>query len=216
MKKTEYIFIGIASAVLMAVGIAVVNKVSGAVPKAKKGGSILFVGDSLTEGNYSYSYLIKKLLAGRHVDILAKGGMRTKWMLDNLKTTLANKHYDNVVIYGGVNDMFSAVTPLAAIANIQAMVDIVVAQGGIAYVIVGYNAVQFMGKVKPTSYVPTYDGMWQLVLKYADFQRQLASKIKNATIIPVFSMEPSYTSDGIHPNGAGHVKIKDIVIGYLV
>jgi hypothetical protein len=83
--------------------------------------SILFVGDSITEAQYSYAHLIKKEFPKKDIQVLAKGGMRTKWMLDNLKPLLAKKHFDRVYIWGGVNDMFSAVTIEQAIANLKQM-----------------------------------------------------------------------------------------------
>ncbi len=64
--------------------------------------SILFVGDSFTAGspNYSYSYIIKNTLTDNVVDIVAMSSQKTDWMLANLQSQLAQKHYDRVYIWG--------------------------------------------------------------------------------------------------------------------
>lgn len=168
--------------------------------------SILFVGDSITAGEYCYSYLIKGLLPDKRVDVLAKGGMRTQWMVDNLKKQLQGNRYDRVYIWGGVNDMFSSVSVEKAISNIQQMVDMVNAQGGDAFVITGYDARTFMAddKLKPTSHVPTKEGMIALKNRYIEFQKQLRRSINHATVVPMFDISSSMGSDGIHPNAAAH------------
>ncbi len=175
----------------------------------KKISSILFVGDSITEGDYCYSNLIRKQLTDKKVDVLAKGGMRTKWMLDNLKTQLQNNNYDRVYIWGGVNDMFSSVAIKDAISNIQQMVDLVTAHGGEAYVILGYDAKVFMddNKLKPTSHVPTKEGMVALKNRYIEYQKELRRSIRHATVVPLFDIPSSMGSDGIHPGGTAHKMI---------
>lgn len=186
--------------------------------KMDAGSKILFVGDSITAGTgYSYSYLIKNKLTDMVVDILAKGGMQTSWMLTNLPTQLATKKYDRVYIYGGINDMFSGVTEAKAVANVQAMVDLAIKNGADIYVILGYDAKKFMTEknLKPTIYVPTVAGMIALRDKYIRYQNLLKSSIKNAVIVPQFDLDPSYNSDGIHPTAAAHVLIENILLKNL-
>ena len=207
---------------VVAVGAIAINSKKGlliglkGVKKSNKlgtGANILFVGDSITTEFYNglptdtYSYLIKhKYLTGRNVDILALGGMQTSWMLANLPAQLKLKKYDRVYIWGGVNDIYSNVTAEKATANIQAMVDLVVAQGGEAYVILGYDTKIFTpdSKLVPTSYVPTVAGMAALRDKYILYQTYLGDTIQNATVVPLFELDSSMNSDGIHPTLAAH------------
>jgi lysophospholipase L1-like esterase len=179
--------------------------------------SILFVGDSITAAEFSYANLIKKEYPKKDIQVLAKGGMRTSWMLANLKPVLNQKHYDRVYIWGGVNDMFSAVTIEQAINNIQQMVNMVNAQKGEAFVIIGYDTEIFMDKDKlqTTKYVPTKEGMYKLRERYIIFQNRLEKEIRNAKIIKKFNLNSSYTADAIHPNPSAHKIIKSIILKSL-
>jgi lysophospholipase L1-like esterase len=185
--------------------------------------SILFVGDSITaityQGKpvtYTYPNVIKKEVEpkGVKVDVLAIGGKRTSWMLSSLIEKLKNNSYDRVYIYGGVNDMFSATTIKEALNNIQQMVDLTNSKGGEAFVITGYDTKIFMDddKLVPTNYVPTKEGMIKLKNRYIDFQNSIGSSIKNATIIPKFNISSKYTSDGVHPSGAGQKMIAESLL----
>ena len=175
---------------------------------------ILFVGDSITTIEHkgiviksNYPYLIKRELQpkGIGVDVVAIGGKRTKWMLDNLIVKLKTNKYDRVYIYGGINDMFSGVSEKAALNNIQKMVDVVNKSGSDAFVIVGYDAKYFMDsdKLRRTPYVPTKLGMIALKDKYIRYQNLIPITIKNATIIKKFNISSKLTKDGIHPTGRG-------------
>jgi lysophospholipase L1-like esterase len=176
--------------------------------------SILFVGDSITVADFSYANLIKKQYPKKDIQVLAKGGMRTKWMLDNLKIELNKKHYDRVYIYGGINDMFSAITIEDAISNIQQMVNLVIAQKGEAYVIIGYDAEIFIdkNKLKTTDYVPTIEGMYKLRDRYILFQNKLSIDIRNAKVINKINLSSKYGFDAVHPAASGHLIIKDIIL----
>jgi lysophospholipase L1-like esterase len=185
--------------------------------------SILFVGDSITAIEYNgkpvtstYPNIVKKELEpkGIKVDVVAKGGRRTDWILDNLTEKLKKNTYDRVYIYGGVNDMFSSTTIKEALNNIQKMVDLVNSKGGKAFVITGYDTRIFMedDKLVPTKYVPTKAGMIKLKNRYIEFQDSIASSIKNATIIPKFNISSKYTSDGVHPSGTGQKMIAESLL----
>jgi hypothetical protein len=179
--------------------------------------SILFVGDSITVADYSYANLIKKEYPQKDIQILAKGGMRTKWMLDNLKPVLDKRHFDRVYIWGGINDMFSATTIENAIGNIQQMVNMVNAQKGEAFVIIGYDTEQFMdkNKLQTTKYVPTKEGMFKLRERYIQFQNRLEKEIRNAKIIKKFNLNTSHTVDAIHPTASAHRTIKSEILKSL-
>ena len=176
--------------------------------------SMLFVGDSITAIDYNgtpvtftYPNLLKKELEpkGIKIDVLAKGGKRTDWLLSNLTEKLKTNKYDRIYIYGGVNDMFSAVTKEKALQNVQDMVDLSIKNGAEPYVIVGYDAEKFMdeNKLKPTSYVPTKAGMVKLKNRYIDFQNSIPTTIKRATIVEKINIPSSMTADGIHPTPSG-------------
>ena len=182
--------------------------------KAQPVGSVLFVGDSITAIEYNgepvtwtYPNIIKKELASKNVkvDVVAKGGKRTDWILTNLTEKLKTNKYDRVYIYGGVNDMFSSTTKESALQNVQKMVDLIKSNGGEPYVIIGYDAETFMdeNKLKPTSYVPTKAGMVKLKNRYIDYQNSIADTIKGATIVDKFDIPSSMTSDGVHPTPSG-------------
>jgi lysophospholipase L1-like esterase len=168
--------------------------------------NILFIGDSMTsetwngQPTYTYSYLIKHKLTDKNVDIIAEVGKTTSWMLSNLKTKLAAKKYDRVYIWGGINDIFSGYSQVNAISNIQSMVDLVVAQGGDAYVLIGYTTEKFMTPAVLTA------SKYNAAMKpyYVTYQKKLKSSIKHATIVDEFDLSSAYSSDGIHPTVAAH------------
>jgi lysophospholipase L1-like esterase len=182
--------------------------------------SMLFVGDSITAIDtngtpvtFTYPNLLKKELErkGIKIDVLAKGGKRTDWMLSNLTEKLKTNKYDRIYIYGGVNDMFSAVTKDKALQNVQSMVDLSIKNGSQPYVIVGYDTEKFMDedKLKPTSYVPTKAGMVKLKNRYIDFQNSIPSTIKGAIIVEKINIPSSMTTDGVHPTPSGQKLIAD-------
>jgi len=188
--------------------------------------NILFVGDSITaityQGKpvtYTYPNVVKKELEpkGIKVDVLAIGGKRTSWMLSSLIEQLKNNSYDRVYIYGGINDMFSAVTIKEALNNIQQMVDLINSKGAEAYVIVGYDARVLMdeNKLATTSNVPTKAGMIELKNRYIEFQDSIPNGIKNATIIPKANISSSYTSDAVHLSGKGSKIFGDYLLKYI-
>ena len=204
------LFYGVTTAIGLALIYLTVKKFFGKkLPK-----SMLFVGDSITAIDYNgtpvtftYPNLLKKELEpkGIKIDVLAKGGKRTDWLLSNLTEKLKTNKYDRIYIYGGVNDMFSAVTKDKALQNVQDMVDLSIKNGAEPYVIVGYDAEKFMdeNKLKPTSYVPTKAGMVKLKNRYIDFQNSIPTTIKRATIVEKINIPSSMTADGIHPTPSG-------------
>jgi lysophospholipase L1-like esterase len=185
--------------------------------------TMLFVGDSITAIEYkgqpvttAYPNLLKKELEpkGIKIDVLAEGGKRTDWMLTNLIEKLRTNKYDRIYIYGGINDMFSAVSKAKVLSNLQQMVDVSKKNGADPYVIVGYDAQSFMDedKLKPTKYVPTKAGMLELKKKYVDYQNAIPSTIKGATIVGKFKIPSSMTSDAIHPTPNGQKIIANALL----
>ena len=188
--------------------------------------SILFVGDSISIDksrnkplNFTYTSLIRKDLKpkGIDVDVLAIGGKRTSWMLEQLPKALTKKKYSRVYIFGGINDMFSSTTKQTAYNNIQKMVDLVIKSGAEPYVIVGYDARKMMTKEKlnPTKYVPTKDAMFKLAQRYYDFQDNIKDNIKNTKFVDKIDIGGN-TGDGSHPNQKGHKLLKEGVMKTII
>jgi lysophospholipase L1-like esterase len=117
--------------------------------------NVMFVGDSHSAGpGWTWNYLIAKDHPEWNVTHVTKGGKRTDWMLQNLKTNLSKKKYDLVFIYGGANDVMSPIPISTPIKNIQSMVDLVNSQGGKAVVLTGFDSESTFNpnKITPTIY----------------------------------------------------------------
>lgn len=164
-----------------------------------KNNNVLFIGDSITaDPSFSYPALLRKLRPDLVIDVLAKSGATTRWMLQNYSSKM-NKQYGKVFIYGGVNDAYNQSIPVAAtVRNVQDMVDAFVKTGAEVYVILGYEPRGFM------DYNP----------KYEDLQKQLSSRITKAVIIPKINLGVQLT-DGIHPNASGQKILAAAINSYL-
>ena len=178
-------------------------------------GSILIVGDSHTVDNgVTWSSLMKKNFD--NVTVRAIGGKRTSWMKEQLTDALSKQHYDKVIIWGGSNDAFSLVSINNAISNLQEMVNMVKAQNGTPYVIVGYDNRTF---IDPEKMEPTRFADKEQMKKYRDkmiqLQSEIGNKITGAVIIPMFGLSNSYTNDNIHGNVSAHRIVFDDVQKYI-
>jgi lysophospholipase L1-like esterase len=174
--------------------------------------SILFVGDSVTAGSYSYPNIIAKKYSNILVDILAIGGKTTGWMLDNLPTQLSLKKYDRVYIYGGINDSFNdSISTQTALNNVQKMVNLVTNTGAIAVVIIGYNTDNStdFNKIPTTIYVKDKTLYIPMIEKYKKYQELLKTNIQNAQFVGKF--EIGKLSDGLHPSSVQHSVIAKII-----
>lgn len=166
--------------------------------------NVLFVGDSITALPYSYANSIKKN-SNLNVDIMAKGGMPTSWMLDNLPQQLSGKKYDRVYIYGGVNDAWNdSIKTEKTLKNLQTMVDMANNNGADVFVIIGYEPNGFMDytKMPVTRYQNSKADNIPLIEKYKNYQSLIPQKINNANFIHKISIN-GMTSDGIHPSQSG-------------
>ena len=213
------LFYGLATVLGLGILYLIIKKPFGKkLPK-----SMLFVGDSITAIDYNgkpittaYPNLLKKELEpkGIKIDVLAEGGKRTDWLLENLIQKLKTNKYDRIYIYGGINDMFSAVSKTKALSNLQQMVDVSKKNGSDPYVIIGYDAQSFMDedKLKPTKSVPTKAGMLELKKKYVDYQNTIPNTIKGATIVGKFKIPSSMTTDAIHPTPSGQKIIANALL----
>jgi peptidoglycan hydrolase-like protein with peptidoglycan-binding domain/lysophospholipase L1-like esterase len=190
--------------------------------------NVLFVGDSLSSApGYTWNYkLASKNSSKWNSEHLVKGGVRTGWMLDKLRSKLnQDKKYDLVFIYGGTNDMFSLITKNEAISNINKMVDLVAKQGGKTIVFAGYDAEKVMseksnsngGNLKKTIYC-SEECMLKSRKKMIEFQDAIPSEISGENVIVIPKMpggDPSWAGDGTHVGPQVHNKMADYVGGYL-
>ncbi len=200
------------------------------------GKKMLIIGDSQsaikgekTDITYTYPNLLKPKLKeiGVELDVLAKGGMTTAWMLENLPNQLKSNKYDIVMIYGGGNDASNtsyeiSLTPSASkkgkttdtLSNFQRMVDMCIAQGAEVFINLGYKHEDpnFKGEgkfgnytlMKPTRYQEKSEDWIPLIKRRFLLQELLPKAIKNVKkFIPVYDLKGN-SSDGIHPSAAGH------------
>ncbi len=98
------------------------------VPKSteNKGKNILFVGDSLTAGfgidGQGFVDQIKAKNPALNIKRIAVTGKQTGWMLDQLKKELSSgRNYETIVIWGGINDIYSNNSISGAKNNLQEM-----------------------------------------------------------------------------------------------
>lgn len=78
---------------------------------AKKGSvrSILAVGDSNTNANFSYADQLRQRFPGLVIKKIAQDGANSSWMKAQLEQELQNNKYDAISILGGSNDVYGGV-----------------------------------------------------------------------------------------------------------
>jgi lysophospholipase L1-like esterase len=173
--------------------------------------NVMFVGDSHSAGpGWTWNYLIAKDHPEWNSTHITKGGKRTDWMLENLKSDLSKKKYDLVFIYGGANDVMSPLPITTPIKNIQKMVDLVNKQGGKAIVLTGFDSESIFNpnKVATTKYCDR-ECMIGFKPKRVKYQQELPSTITGAKVIPKLVGKYSWSNDGVHVGSAQHKLMKD-------
>lgn len=225
VKKYKYWIIGgVALIVIGAVVIAIRRKSLNKLKKSPK--SILFVGDSQTTiKNYAnntpikYTYpniLIEQFAPkGITIDVLAKGGETSSWMLKNLPEKLKEKKFDRIYIQAGGNDAANNVPYEKFKDNIEKMIDLGKKSGAEVVYMVWYDRgkVLDINKLATTIYVPTKEEMYKRYLNYIDWQKKLPNDLKGKAdaILPMFEIDKSDLGDAVHPNSKGHKKIAEII-----
>lgn len=183
-------------------------------PNPKK---ILIVGDSQSaiksssgsDISYTYPNILRKDFPDKQIDVLAIGGKRTSWMLENLPSKLNENKYDRVYIYGGGNDTSSRVPISETLSNIQKMVDLSNENGADVFVNTGWIIEGESGKfgnhnIMPLNKYTTAPEMWiPKVERRKELQNRIPTEIKNASFIMPYDLKQN-TGDGIHPNREGH------------
>jgi lysophospholipase L1-like esterase len=163
---------------------------------------ILFVGDSLTSYSNGWQDAVGRAM-GVDYDVLARGGKRTSWMLKALEEQLRDdSEYDEVVIYGGINDSFSYVSSSSTIQNLQSMVDLCNRLRIKPIVIVGYNPDRVIHRTM-------YGGVVTKVCRdrYIVLQNKIRTNLRGCKIIQMEdSINREDSDDGIHLRASGHRK----------
>lgn len=229
MEKGKFILLGVAAGVALVIWSSRRSRKRQFLglfrsPSGPKNPNILFVGDSITATEINgrptgtYPLIIKSRRPELKIDSLAKGGVTTAWMLQNLPIKLKSKKYGKVFIHGGINDAFTDyVKQETTIANIQKMIDMARANGAEVYFLLGYEPDGFMDwrKMPTTRYVRNRELYKPMVERWKRLQGRLQTSLRNATIVPKISLTASNTSDGTHPNGKGHEKFADALQRFL-
>jgi lysophospholipase L1-like esterase len=170
----------------------------------------LIVGDSLSANHTGWQSQLctSKNFACTNLSI---GGKTTKWMYNALQLELkTDSSYDQVIIYGGINDIFSGLKLDSAISNVQKMVNLSRKYNIKPIVILGYDPNEIIhntwikNKLQETVYRA----------RYIEYQEKL-NKITGAKIIPVAPLKASDAQDGIHLTTQGQSKFYQWVAKYF-
>jgi len=131
---------------------------------------------------------------------IAKGGMKTNWMVKTLREHLKSDHsYSQVIIYGGINDIFSYVPIDSAVKNVERMVAICKSHKIKPIVIIGYDP----NTIIHNSWVTDRKLETKLRNEYIEYQKRLMH-IQGAEIIPMVPTTSQDSGDGIHLSRQGH------------
>lgn len=163
---------------------------------------ILFVGDSLTAYRGGWQHQYSKIRIADY-DNISKGGKRTKWMLEQMKKyPLDTYQYNEVVIYGGINDSFSYVNETETIYNIQQMIYIAKKMGAVPVVVIGYDPNKV---IKNTGYSNEIETRCRN--RYIKLQKRMVKELKWCVIVPMdTTITRADSDDGIHLKSSGHRK----------
>lgn len=228
MNNKQKIFTGIAISSLIAFTIYLISKKSYKKNKLKPNPkNVLFVGDSQTAiKNYSnnsaikYTYpnfLIDNLKQKNiNVDVLAKGGENTAWMLKNLPDKLKEKKFDRIYIQGGGNDAVNLVPYEKYKDNLEKMIQLGKEANADVIFMTWFDLEKVMNpdKVATTKYVPSKEEMYKRFKIYFDWQKKIGKDLESKAdlIIPVFELSKEYVPDGIHPSAKGAKIVADLIL----
>lgn len=163
----------------------------------------LFIGDSLSAFNSGWQDQLTTSKNWSKTN-LAQTGKRTDWMLCQLTDHLIrDRRYDQVIIYGGINDMYTSMNIDSTIHTVQKMVNLANTYKIKPIVVIGYK---ISNPVKKKN---------KYAVAYETYQTRLAVEIKNATVVPVQLMDRKYFFDGIHFNIAGHKEFYNLIKEYF-
>jgi lysophospholipase L1-like esterase len=160
----------------------------------------LFIGDSLSAYPTGWQDQLCEAKGWTKTN-LAKSGKRTDWMLCQITDHLiSDRKYDRIVIYGGINDVYTNVNIDSTVRTIQKIVDLANKYKIKPFVIVGYD-----GQVaNNNTWIKDKKLEKKIKENYINYQNRLSGEIKNATIIPIIPIEKQDLFDGIHLSAQGH------------
>ena len=179
-------------------------------PPARGEKRVVFLGDSITEG---WGAADGKFFAGRPYVNRGIGGQTTSQMLVRFRQDVIDLRPLAVVILGGTNDIAQngGVTTLEAIEqNLQSMAELA-----------RVNHI----RVVLSSVLPVYDYPWRRGLEPADkifeLNRWIAAYCSRSNLVYLDYYSPmvdarrglraEYSTDGVHPNGAGFAVMEPLV-----
>lgn len=171
---------------------------------------VLFIGDSLTAYQFGWQSIVSK---EKRYDAtnLAKINMKTDWMLETLTTHLKkNREYNRIIIYGGINDIFSGETALHTAQNIQKIVNLCNSYKIEPIVIVGYGG----KKLLHDTWISDKVLEEKIRNEYALYQEMLLMT-HDCKIIPTANLLSTDAQDGIHMTMNGHKKFAKHVLKSL-
>jgi len=166
------------------------------------GKTALFIGDSHT-ANHGFGWQLQVCQAvGFKMINASVGGKTTYWMI-NEGVYRINDKIDYCFVYGGANDMYSSISPQAAVENIKGIARICNGHGVKCIVITGFDPVKCT-RTKNPNYARKYAMLQQLLL---------TQDIEGATVVDTRVVERLDCWDDLcHMNKTGHTKIARKVI----
>jgi lysophospholipase L1-like esterase len=171
---------------------------------------ILIIGDSISTYDNGWQ---EKLCErkGLNCTNLSLGGKRTDWMLATLRKELrSNISYTQIIIYGGVNDIFSYVPIDTAVNNVKKMIVLSKELDIKPIIIIGYNPNTIMFN----TWVKDKQLESKLRNRYIEYQIKLM-KLDEVMIVPMVPTQTSDTDDGIHLNSKGHKTFYNWIANYF-
>jgi lysophospholipase L1-like esterase len=190
--------------------------------------SILVIGDSqstitTSQGkpiNWTWPKVLERLLkpCGVKIDVVAKGGKTSKWMLEEGKKKLLTGHWDRVIIYGGGNDASNMSIPLeTTITNFQKLIDLAVADSSEVWVNLGWKIegkfmdISILPVGRPANLLSKRTDWLPYIEKRKQLQVLLKERLLNCQFIEPYDLQ-SKTSDGIHPTAEGHKLVANFIL----
>lgn len=108
--------------------------------------SILAIGDSNTQANFSYADKLRAAYPNITVKKISENGQNTSWMLQQLQNELATNKYDAIVILGGSNDVYGGMSVEKTKENLANMNNLIKSKGSIAVFITPPNKDFYTGR----------------------------------------------------------------------
>lgn len=162
---------------------------------------VLFVGDSLTAYEFGWQYQLSAEMNYKLTNI-SKAGMKTDWMLETLTQSLKKNHdYDQIFIYGGINDIFTGDSALVTAQRIQKIVNLCNSYNIKPILVMGYDA----RKVIHNTWIKDKALEEKRRNEYILYQEML-TMIHDCKILPIVKLTHADTEDGIHLTANGHKK----------